>query len=217
MMLTFQDLYIKLKNYDIEKFVELLAQQCNEKWQRDLDQEKNMRLLGEMAICFKRLADDPIKSAGLTLFKKENNILYVPNIVPLETSQFSTTEYNLVLKEFVEEILRPTLKDNSITQDQIDYELTPEQVFIEDIAGEDVAKELNNFSALANKSTGSYHPCDKERWFNFLVTANKAGKSLYTDLLENTLIEQGWSADMANKLATEYEFAQSLLNYTKEH
>ncbi len=209
-MNTFQDLYIDIQDFSINDFAKLLTKHCGAQWERACDSEKNARSLGESVICFKRIKDDDGKSAELTLFEKKPGTLYVPNIIPIEVGEFSIAEYNEILNNFVELVLKPAIKDTNIS-----YKLTKPEVFIEEVVGMDAAKLLKKFSVLANKSTGSSHPPDQKLWFDFLVEVNRSPKELYTDLLEGTLLEQGWSKDGADQLAVEFEFAQALLDYAE--
>jgi hypothetical protein len=65
---------------------------------------------------------------------------------------------------------------------------------------------------LANKSTGASHPKDKERWFEFLISAHRTSARLDADLLARWLSEaEGWPEDTAHALAIDYEFALGLL------
>ncbi len=71
---------------------------------------------------------------------------------------------------------------------------------------------LHQFSAAANKGTGSAHPYDKRRWFDFLIEAYKSGASLDSYTLRRWLIEEeNWPDELATNLVEEYEFARSLL------
>ncbi len=209
-MKTFQDLYINIPGFSIQEFADLLTNYCGSQWKRAYDKEKDVLSMGEVALCFERLENEDFKNAGLTIFEKTPGTVYVPNIVPIESGQLTTDEYNKILNNFIEIILAPATNDTNIS-----YSITKDKIFIEDVVGKDTAKLLENFSVLANKSTGGSHPLDQKRWFRFLVAVNNSDIQLYSDLLESTLVEQGWSSDMATKLVIEFEFAQALLDYTK--
>jgi hypothetical protein len=73
---------------------------------------------------------------------------------------------------------------------------------------------LHRFSAAANKSTGSSHPCDEERWLEFVTAAHREKAALDASTLEQWLREgEGWPEDIASELAVDYEKARSLLSY----
>jgi hypothetical protein len=209
-MKTFQDLYIHLNGFEMEALVDLFTKQCNEYWMRAIDREKKSESLGEKAYCFEHSESGGLRNAGLTLFEKSHDVWYVPNIVPIESGQLSYDEYNNLLTDFTNSIVKPVIEDLPVS-----IELTKDQIFLEDITGEEIAGLLKKFSALANKSTGSSHPLDKKRWFAFIYAVNKAEATVHTDILERTLVEQGWSEESSNELAIEFEFAQDLLNYAK--
>ena len=209
-MKTFQDLYIHLNGFDMETLADLFTKQCNEFWTRAIDREKDAASIGEKAYCFERSEGGELRNAGLTLFEKIHDVWYVPNIVPIESGQLSYEEYNNLLTDFTNFIVKPVIEELTVS-----IELTKDQIFLEDITGEEIAGLLKTFSSLANKSTGSSHPLDKKRWFTFIYAVNKADVTVYTDILERTLVEQGWSEESSNKLAIEFELSQDLLNYVK--
>lgn len=207
-MKVFRDLYIRLNGARIEDLIEQFTAHCGDHWDRALDREKDAGSMGEKAFSFEHTAGDGLERAGLSLFQKEGNTWYVPNIIPLDSSQLSHDQYNKILENFLDTIVRP-----SIAGLQVTAELTGDVLFLKDVVGEDVAALLHSFSVLANKSTGSSHPCDRNRWFDFLIAVQRKRISLNTDLLIHSLMEDGWSEDRAHDLAIEYEFAIGLLDY----
>lgn len=207
-MKVFRDLYIKLNGASIEELIEQFTERCGDHWHRALDREKDAGSMGEKAFSFEHTAGDCLERAGLSLFQKEGDTWYVPNIIPLDSSQLSHEQYNRILENFLESIVRP-----SITCLPVTAELTGDVLFLKDVVGEDVAALLHTFSVLANKSTGSAHPCDRNRWFDFLLAVQRKHISLNTDLLIHSLMEEGWSEERAHDLAIEYEFAIGLLDY----
>ncbi len=207
-MKVFRDLYIRLNGARVEDLIEQLTVQCGVHWHRALDREKEAGSMGEKAFSFEHTAGDGLERAGLSLFQKDGDIWYVPNIIPLDSSQLSRDQYNKILENFLDTIVRPSIAGLPVTA-----ELSGDVVFLKDVVGEDVAVLLHNFSVLANKSTGSSHPCDRNRWFDFLIAVQRKRVSLDTDLLIHSLMEDGWSEDRAHDLAIEYEFAIGLLDY----
>lgn len=207
-MRVFRDLYIRLNGAKIEDLIEQFTARTGDHWNRALDREKDAGSMGEKAFSFEHTAGDGLERAGLSLFQKEGDTWYVPNIIPLDSGQLSHDQYNKILENFLDTIVRPSIEGLPITA-----ELTGDVVILKDVVGEDVAALLHKFSVLANKSTGSSHPCDRNRWFDFLITVQKKRISLDTDLLINSLMEDGWSEDRAHDLAIEFEFAIGLLDY----
>jgi hypothetical protein len=87
-----------------------------------------------------------------------------------------------------------------------------DQYRIEDLMSADTFKLLKRFSSLANKSTGSGHPSDREYWYAFLLAINEEGASLASYDLSRWLIEiQKWPDQTVCNLMIEFEFAIGLL------
>lgn len=213
-MLTFKDLVIKANDKDIENFISALTERLsgNPIWSRSEDKENNVLGVGKI-YAFKREKDNKLPSAGLSLFPKDKNISwYVPNVVPLEYGQLSYVEYNGILTEFFEDLVNPIASELGIRA-----EITSGAVTDVDILGEEAAQALTVFSNLANKSTGSSHPCDRERWLAFIYEVCTSGNSIDVGLLERLLIEQGWDEERAIKLVIEFEFGRDLIGYIREH
>lgn len=207
-MKVFRDLYIRLNGAKVEDLIEQFTARCGDNWHRALDREQHAGSMGEKAFSFEHTAEDGLERAGLSLFQKVGDTWYVPNIVPLDSSQLSRDQYNKILENFLDTIVRPSIAGLPVT-----VELSGDVVILKDVVGEDVAALLQKFSVLANKSTGSSHPCDRNRWYDFLIAVQRKRISLDTDLLIHSLMEEGWSEDRAHDLAIEYEFAIGLLDY----
>jgi hypothetical protein len=82
---------------------------------------------------------------------------------------------------------------------------------IDQLIGIDAFTALEKFSGLANKSMGSSHQLDRDRWCDFLIKLYRNGVKLDRELLKEWLIQEGWSSDMASNLACEFDFARDLL------
>ncbi len=142
---------------------------------------------------------------------KRNEKLWVANIVPehnLDTDNERYNYYNSTLLEFW------AFAKKVATAEGLEFKLTEEDVTIDTLLPADAAKKLRGFSRLANKSTGSSHPNDQERWFEFIVSVHKSGVDLDASTLKRLLHEEErWSENSASKLAIEYEFARALLEF----
>jgi hypothetical protein len=210
-MKTYRDLYIHLNGVDIETFSKLLEDQCKEPWIRQKDKEIELGVTGDKPLCFEAKSGTPIAAAALFIFPKRGETWWVSNIVPTEVTEISYDQYNAALEDFYERIVRPAINGTAI-----EAELTSGEISVGSVAGEAVESALARFSNLANKSTGSSHPLDKKRWFEFLVLANEAKSDLHADLVIRALTELGWSTERAFELGLEFEFAEDLLSYLKE-
>lgn len=155
----------------------------------------------------------------------------VVNIVPLQKSQLSVEEYNAVLLRFYDDIIKPYKEDGTDLEisKPSDDSFDPRTV-ITDIALE----KLELFCSLANKSTGSSHPDDRDRWFDFICQTVDDGKIFDYEILAQFLQDEdywgkkednfngvidncAWSEEQAYKLADEYESACDILEYYKQN
>lgn len=211
-MKTFQELYLNLNGVKPEELAGMLDSKCDEVWSRNIEAETKGSALFR-PYCYTSSENDYIESALLVLFNKvdEKDTWYVSNIVPQKKNQLTHDEYNVVLQHFYKNVVCKAINGSPVTAT-----LTSDEISINSIAGEKVARALRIFSELSNKSTGSAHPQDRKRWFEFLVLAHESSEKIDTDLIIQTLIEQGWSEEKASDLGIEYEFAEDLLNFVQE-
>jgi hypothetical protein len=139
-----------------------------------------------------------------------NGELYVSNIVPKDyRRQLAYPEYNAILTEFYERFVRPEKDDPGLSID-----LSRDDVGLEEWLSPAAAQALRLFSEKANKSTGASHPMDRERWYKFLILADKENARLDASTLARWLSEEaGWADTTASELADDYARARSLLAY----
>lgn len=77
---------------------------------------------------------------------------------------------------------------------------------------EEAAAALHRFSVTANKSTGSKHPSDRRRWFDFIFAAHRAQSRLDSQILARWLTEvEEWPSEVVEDLVIQYEFGVALL------
>ncbi|GEM_PF-492264 len=210
-MKTFRELYIHLHGTDADKFKEDLTGRCQAPWERREDKEEDAGYLGEMPLCFELTGDTSIPSALLFMFSTDGDSWYVSNIIPSEVSELDHNQYNIVLEHFLENVVRPAVDGSTI-----ETEITSNEISVGSVAGDEVEEALVYFSTGANKSTGTSHPSDRKRWFEFLVLANEARSELNADLVIRALMELGWSEDGAYELGSQFERADGLLSYVQE-
>lgn len=153
----------------------------------------------------------------------------VNNIVPLKKHQLSIDEYNAVLLKFYTDIIIPYKKCHH----ELDISQPSDDTFDpKSMITETALRKLEAFCNSANKSTGSSHPCDQERWFDFICqTVDDEQIFDYSTLAEFLQDEDfwgsknpdfcgvigrfAWDEDRAYQLASEYENACTLLEYYK--
>ena len=213
---VFQDLVLLFPDERRQEICGALRQHAKAPWRYA---EEKARLLGENTskyekwVAFERELGDDIAASGLALLAKPDGY-EVANIVPLELDELGVAGYNDVLNDFVDRIARPASEDC-----QFNVKITKRRQFITDWVSQEAADALHRFSVSANKSTGSSHPLDRKRWFQFIMAVHRDQRKLDTDLLIRWLVEvEDWDTKRAHKLAIEYEFGLALLNeYTGFH
>lgn len=137
--------------------------------------------------------------------------LKVVNIVPSQKGSLTHQQYNRIVKEFHDSIVQPAAAGIRVlvvfteAQQGIEHLMTPETYAL-----------LTGFSRSANKSTGSAHPADLVRWFQFLVATHRENTPLDPTQLAKWLVEEKWPDEQAGELAQEYEFGRGLLRYASE-
>lgn len=214
-MKTYKDVFISFNDIDdVKNYIKDITDVITAPWQRNYDREEEVKsFVSDEVYCFERHKDSNLPSCGLTIFFKDQKTLYIPNVVPKESGWLTVEEYNGLITEFYDVYLLPLSEKNSIITT-----ITNDNLQDEDILNKPVAECLRRFSTLANMSTGSSHPCDRKRWYEFICLAFDLSKtkSINTDLLQKILIEQGWGKDRALDLVIEYEFGLGLLEYLDE-
>lgn len=216
-MQVYQDLEIYGNKEDLLKFVELVTDSLDENWNRGKELEddiKSSSVGDSILFCF--IFNDPEKRdlySSLWLALSGNNKLYVSNIVPKERGKLAYAEYNEIMNTFYTNFV----KDLS-QQVGLECKISSGIQSIKDWLSPEVAKKLEIFSALANKSTGSAHPSDQKRWFDFIVSCHKEKCDLDVYRLQRWLIEEeNWPEDNAVELTIEYEFSTALLSFYDEY
>lgn len=156
---------------------------------------------------FNRDATNGIPAGSLFLWGNEDGYS-VTNIVPIDAAEIDHAGYNAILQDFADTLIHPLAGSLGFT-----YELSGATQSIDDWLLPEAAAALRRFSKTANKATGTAHPSDRQRWFDFCILAHSQNSRLDTSQLVRWLVEvEGWVGSRANDLALEYEFARDLLS-----
>ncbi|HEX4265661.1 MAG TPA: hypothetical protein VH597_15100 [Verrucomicrobiae bacterium] len=211
-MEKFRELYIKVDEEHTGDFVAAVEAALTDGWSRASEAEDNARQHGvdDRDFCY-FLCDDRKgrQPAMVSIYRRDAETLYVSNVVPLAGFQLSHQQYNTVLQDFHDCILTKLHAKFPIT-----FMLGSDQLRIERMMSPEAFKRLTQFSGSANKSTGSSHPKDCERWYAFLVTLNQTRHNLDAGSLLRWLIEvEQWPENVAQDLVSQFEFAMGLLKY----
>lgn len=214
---VYSDLYIKGDPGALDAFVDEVSASLPPGWRRDRAAEERRALRATpndeaQSYIFKCEANSEQQAVDLFLVRFARRY-EVTNIVPQKVGQLARSEYNAILDLFVDHAVRPVAERLGLA-----VEVTPDQLEITHWLTEDAANLLSRFSHLANKSSGSSHPLDSERWVAFLIqshldrVAYPYRPRLDTTTLERWLIEEeDWPEETARDLVLEFEFAQDLL------
>lgn len=153
----------------------------------------------------------------------------VCNIVPLEKRELTVEEYNKVLNLFYIDIAK---KYCEIHKNVKLVGPSSEQFDPLNYISDEALKKLTYFCDAANKSTGSSHPSDEERWFDFICQTVDDKRMFDYDTLFNFLIDEdywgrkeegflgvighfAWDKENAQELAMEYDNYVRILQYYK--
>lgn len=154
----------------------------------------------------------------------------VGNIVPLRKNELSIEEYNNVLDLFYEEIIAPNqsrLKGLKIVGPTSDV-FEPLKYI-----SKEALNKLQRFCNSANKTTGSIHPSDEMRWFDFICQTVDDNQTFDYDTIFRFLMDEeywgkkepgflgamghfAWDEEHAGELATEYDNYVRILTYYKD-
>ena len=160
-MKTYCELYFSGTSDNLRAFVKELKAYINGDW-RQVEQSERW----EDYLFIDYIGTDVDKARvsiylGNDLAKGQ---IKVGNIVPLEKNSLSIDEYNSVLKKFNRDIIEPYKRHNHIINIS---ELTNDEFDPLTVISKVALQKLRAFCVAANKSTGSSHPCDQERWYEF--------------------------------------------------
>lgn len=227
-MKIFRELYFRGTPNDLTKFAEEICNYASGDWKftTNNNYDKKIKYL------FFDYVGNRVENARVSIYlgeKINTGEINVGNVIPLKKNQLSIEEYNEML--FYNDIVVPYEKDNnyiSISQPTTDIfdPLT--------IMSKTSLKKLKAFCGGANKSTGSSHPCDKERWLNFIMQTVDEDLILDSDTLCRFLQDEeywgkkpndflgamgdyAWDEESAYELSMEYETISEAMKYYKEN
>ncbi len=206
-MKVFRDLIFRGQTAALGRLIEKLEERATGEWRRDREKEQQLKGAPGPMFCFRCSASGERPAASLWLAQNEDRELYVPNIVPDEIRQLSRDQYNRVLQEFHDELALPAAEGLGL-----EVIFTSEVATLDRWLSPEAIEKLRFFSQAANRSTGSSHPNDRDRWYDFIFTAHRQGSKLPMDMLRRWLEEEEhWHEEGASDLASQYETAREIL------
>lgn len=212
---VFSDLVLHIPFDERDASAAQLKTAARDPWSFDAERSEELRrnAVGDRRVlAFTRATTHDLPAAGLSLWSHDEGF-YVPNVVPLEAGELTHAQYNAVLGDFADRVVRPVAARASFR-----IEITDGRQQLSDWIPAEAARKLRAFSAAANKSTGSTHPMDRQRWFEFILAVHRSGSQLDTDRLARWLNEvDRWDEESAYRLAGEFERYVSVLEYADTH
>lgn len=214
-MERFQDIFISCAKEDADALVDQvlieLKKSKSKSWglnEKEMERLKQVGFgSGGSFVCAERLDQNQHPYAQLALLHSPPGRVYIPNIVPEEKHTLSKAEYNQILTAFYEEVLKQVLEE---WLRPYNLEVTKSVVHIDDLLPPELAESLRRFSGNANKSM--LHPYDEDRWRAFVIASHKKHHKIDSDVLKNILVEDlSWPEEEAWDLASRYQRGLELL------
>jgi hypothetical protein len=206
---VFRDLTLNGAGPRLDDLADAIVARLREPWIRD--QQVEAEGFGDYRV-FRR--DPNGDRPGLRLFLSANSTgdVYVSNILPMERGRLTMAEYNEALTEFYETFLQ-----RAAAAGGLEAVLGTDTLDLQTELPDDAISALHTFSRAANRSTGSSHPMDMERWLRFIVCLHKSRKTLSPSVLNDWLQADGWPPDISLELTLEFEFAATVLDYADKY
>src|SRR5436190_23150123 len=119
-MEVFRDLYISIEPDRMAETADLIEQNPPAGWTRDWAAEARARsapvLKPKPTYCF-GWSSGGSPSATLVLTQKAPGMFFVSNIIPLSKRQLEYGEYNTILEDFYNRVIRPYVGPGGVTAD----------------------------------------------------------------------------------------------------
>lgn len=224
-MKRYSDLYLFGFGKDIKSCQKELSKNLHSDWSCEI---KTIGITDYL--CFEYKGGEVEKSTIFLLGSEYEGkeCVKVANIIPIIVNELSLEQYNAILRKFYNDIVEPTKKSNRLT----DIVGPTNDIFSPtDYISEKALDKLKRFCNSANKTTGASHPSDRELWLDFVCQTVDDGRVFDIKTLSDFLADESywgrrendmsvsgkfaWGADMANKLASEYEMLCEALKYYK--
>lgn len=208
---------LRIHGTTLADLAQVLAKHVDAPWSRAIDLETSWAErppVEDRPLIFRHEPDGGLPGAHLYLFTRENGVIYVSNVVPIEAGQLTEVEYNRLLQDFHETAVEAAVRELGAESelDLADYDLAER-------AGAEVRDALVRFSRAANKSTGASHPMDAERFDDFVITAShlERARRPSADTIAEWLVADSWPNETAWELAIQYEQGLRLLDRASLH
>jgi hypothetical protein len=213
-MEIFRDMIIRGETQQLNALMDDLEKLLPLGWVRDRAIEGrllSLSLLAKPTYSFVHAQEDRLPAATIYFREEEPGLLVAANIVPHNKRRLHYSEYNAILEDFCERVVRPAAEKRGVQ-----VELTTNQADLSDWLSETSVVKLRTFSTMSNQDIGCLRPDDRDRWIDFIVTSHRDGSRLTPSTLRRWLVEiEGWRPDLADQLTSEYAFGGDLLTFSK--
>jgi hypothetical protein len=216
-MEVFRDLYVFATADKMAAVVEEIEKTMPVGWTRDKAAEAQALwapiIFRRLNYCFRCTKEGRRSAALLALSQKDPSTFFVSNIIPLDSHQLTHAQYNAILEDFFEAVLKPRAENAELR-----HSLSGAEVGLEHWMSPETANRLRQFSTLANKGTGASHPNDRERWNDFVLSAHRTGSNFDPSTLIRWLVEaEEWPPEIAEQLGVEFKSGRELLAFAEGH
>lgn len=229
-MKIFRELYFRGNLNELKRFVDNIGEYAIGDW-RSVPKAKSGELKEYLSFDY---SGNKVENASVAIYLGDmikTGELRVINIVPLNKNQLSVEEYNDVLMLFYKDIVVPFKEKNNY----VEIPQPSDDIFDPlSVMSKTALEKLKKFCGAANKSTGSAHPCDRERWLNFICQTVVDERIIDSDTLRNFLQDKeywhekpddflgvmgsfAWDEEKAYELSMEYEIISEAMQYYKEN
>jgi hypothetical protein len=213
-MKRYKELHIRCPVGSTDVLIQAIDAALTKGWTRARDAEKRAReLRAERDLEFAYYYCDQRakrKPGMLLICRLDPKTLHVADVKPTPPSELSFAQYNAILTDFHNSVLRRVRGLN------VRFLLTSDNAKIEDMIAPETFRLLKEFSSVAKKSTEGLLPPERRRWIAFLVAHQSEKHRLDKDLLWRWLVEvEEWPEEMANELRSEFNFAVDLLDFAR--
>ncbi len=209
-MEVFRDLCIKATPEQLAAMVADIEPSLPSGWIRDRLAEGRAQagtFSYRQTYCFGCRAEGRRPAALVILLEKDAGAFSVSNILPTSKHQLTHAEYNSILEEFYEHLLRPAAERAGLSA-----VLSEADVGLDHWMSSATVEKLWRFSHGANKGMGSSYNSDREKWNDFVLSAHQEDSRLDASTLKRWLVEvEGWSPEVAEQLAIEYQSGRASL------
>ncbi|MGE6322728.1 hypothetical protein ACQKEF_21065 [Pseudomonas oryzihabitans] len=157
---------------------------------------------------FTREESRGVEPCMLTLLQDLDS-LKLTNILPRKIPELGPARYNALIKDFLLKVVQPA-------RELVDIKvgIGDEFLSLQTLLGPGAASALVAFSNGANKATGSSHPLDRKRWFDFILAVDRSPRRPDLEQVLRWLVEaEGWSEETALELIRECQFGLELLQH----